>query len=90
MMNQEKTGRFIAALRKEKKMTQEQLAEKLGVSNRSVSRWENGNTMPELSLLQALSENLGVTVLELLNGERLEKAVTEKKNIDLIIEFSRQ
>ena len=85
MMNQEKTGRFIAALRKEKKMTQEQLAEKLGVSNRSVSRWENGNTMPELSLLQALSENLGVTVLELLNGERLEKAVTEKKNIDLII-----
>ena len=90
MMNQEKTGKFIAGLRKEKKMTQEQLAEKLGVSNRSVSRWENGNTMPELSLLQTLAKELGVTVPELLNGERLEKTGSDKKNIDLVIEFSRQ
>lgn len=89
-MNQEKTGRFIAALRKEKKMTQEQLAEKLGVSNRSVSRWENGNSMPDLSLLQALSQELKVTVPELLNGERLKKADSEKKSIDLVIEFSKQ
>ena len=50
-MNQRKIGNFIAELRKEKNMTQEQLAEKLGVSNKSISRWENGVTMPDYSLL---------------------------------------
>lgn len=50
MLDQEKIGKLIASLRKEKNMTQEQLAEKLGVSNRSISRWENGKSMPDFIL----------------------------------------
>lgn len=88
MMNQKKIGKFIADLRKEKKMTQEQLAERLGVSNRSVSRWENGNSMPDLSLLQNISKELGVSISELLNGERQEKNSAQKDGIDMVIEFS--
>ena len=90
MLDQKKTGAFITKLRKELNMTQEQLAEKLGVSNRSVSRWENGNSMPDLSLLQILSEELGVTMTEILNGERLEKSDSLNESIELILEFSKQ
>ena len=50
-MDQEKIGKFIAELRKEKNMTQEQLAEKMGVTDKSISRWENGKTMPDISML---------------------------------------
>lgn len=60
-MNQEKFGKFISELRKEKNMTQEQLAEKLGVSDKSISRWENGNTMPDISLLVELADILNTT-----------------------------
>lgn len=88
MMDQTKIGKFIADLRKEKKMTQEQLAEKLGVSNRSISRWENGNSMPDLSLLQNISNELGVNISELLNGERQGKNAAQKDGIDMVIEFS--
>lgn len=73
-MNQEKMGRFIAKLRKEKSMTQEDLANNLGVSNKSVSRWENGRCMPDLSLLEPLSRELGVSVNDLLSGEIVDKA----------------
>lgn len=89
-MIQQKTGKLIAKLRKEKQLTQEQLAEKLGVSNRSVSRWENGNSMPDLSLLQLLAQELGVTITELLNGEQSEEMEPWNTDIDLIIEFSKQ
>ena len=68
-MNQEKIGKFIAQKRKEKKLTQEQLAAKLGVTDKSVSRWENGRSMPDLSLFSPLSEELGVNVNDLMNGE---------------------
>ena len=88
MVNQEKIGKFIAALRKEKKMTQEQLAQKLGVSNRSVSRWENGNTMPDLSMLPVLAEELGVSVTELLNGERTEQIASSQEVVENVIELS--
>lgn len=91
MINQEKIGKFIATLRKEeKKMTQEQFAEKLGVSNRSVSRWENGKTMPDLSMLPVISEELGVSVSELLNGERSVPEIDSKENVSMIIELSDQ
>lgn len=66
-MNQ-KVGTFITLLRKENHLTQEQLAEKLGVTNRSVSRWENGYTLPDLSLMKELSQIFNVTLPELLNG----------------------
>ena len=60
-MTNERIGSFIAAMRKERNMTQEQLAEKLGVSNRSVSRWENGKTLPDLlPMAEKLKKVLGV------------------------------
>ena len=70
-MDQIKTGRMIAALRKEKKMTQAQLGEKLGVTNKTVSRWENGNYMPDIEMLSLLAEEFGVSINELIVGERL-------------------
>ena len=88
-MDQVKIGKFISELRKEKKLTQAQLAEKLGVSQKSVSRWETGKNMPDISLLQLLSSELGITVSELLDGER---SVTIRKDteeaINQIINYS--
>lgn len=72
-MNQQSMGNFIAALRREKKLTQEQLAENLGVTNRSVSRWENGNSMPDYAVLPMLANELGITVAELVEGKKTEK-----------------
>ena len=68
-MDQVKIGKLITKLRKEKNMTQEQLAEKLSVSNKSISRWETGRNMPDMAMLIPLSEALGITTTELLNGE---------------------
>ena len=70
-MDQIKIGKFIAALRKEKSLTQEQLGEKLGVTNKTSSRWENGNYMPDVEMLSLLSEEFGVSINELISGERL-------------------
>ena len=70
-MDQIKIGKFIAALRKEKGLTQEQLGEKLGVTNKTVSRWENGNYMPDVEMLSLLSKEFGVTINELIIGERV-------------------
>lgn len=77
-MNREEIGMFIATLRKEKKLTQEELAERLGVTNKTISRWETGKYMPDLSLLSELSKELGVTINDLLNGERIDKDELEK------------
>lgn len=71
-MNQVKIGKFIADLRKEKNMTQEQLSEKMGVSNKTISRWENGKTMPDYSLLEELCDELDISINELLSGEKIE------------------
>lgn len=70
MIDQTKIGGFLRELRKEKELTQEQLAEKLGVSSRSVSRWENGNTLPELGLLVELADYYEVDIREIIDGER--------------------
>ena len=70
-MNQEKIGKYIATCRKKNKLTQEQLAEKLGVSSKSVSRWENGKTMPDVSLFQQLCKELNITINDLLSGETM-------------------
>ena len=72
-MNQEKIGKFISILRKEKGLTQEQLAEKVNLTKNAVSKWERGLGLMDISLLKPLSEILGVSVSELLNGERIEK-----------------
>ena len=78
-MNQEKIGKFIAKLRKEKNMTQNELAESLGITDRAISKWENGRGMPDLSLLTPLCEILGVSINELLSGERLDKKDYQEK-----------
>lgn len=70
-MDQIKIGRFIAAMRKEQSFTQKQLAEQLGISNKTISKWETGNGMPEVSLMLPLCEALKINVNELLSGERL-------------------
>ena len=72
-MDQERIGKFIAKLRKENNITQTQLANKLGITDRAVSKWENGRGMPDLSLIRPLSKELNITVNELLCGERLTK-----------------
>ena len=81
-MDQEKIGKFISALRKQQGLTQEQLGEKLGVTNKTVSRWETGKYMPDLDKLQDLSAFLGVSVNELLAGERIEDAANFVKKAD--------
>ena len=87
-MDLDKIGKFIALNRKNKGLTQEQLAEKLGVTNKTVSRWETGKYMPDLSLLKPLSEELGITLNELLSGEKLEEEkiieIAEKSLISTI------
>ena len=69
-MDQEKIGSFLKQLRKEQNISQEQLAEKFFVSVRTVSRWENGNTMPDISILIKLADFYNVDMRELLKGER--------------------
>lgn len=69
-MNQQKTGEFLKQLRKEKGLTQEELAEKFFVSSRTVSRWETGSNLPDLSMLIDLAEYYDVDIREIINGER--------------------
>ena len=70
-MKQEKIGKFIAECRKGKGLTQMQLAEKLSITNRAVSKWENGNSFPDASILVELCEELGITLNELFSGEKI-------------------
>lgn len=81
-MDQEKIGKFIGAMRKRQGMTQEQLGEKLGVTNKTISRWETGKYMPDIDKLQNLSALLGVSVNELLAGERIEDTADFQKQAD--------
>ena len=69
-MNQQKIGEFLKHLRKDKGLTQEQLAEEFGVSSRSISRWENGNTMPDISIIIELADFYDVDIREIICGER--------------------
>ena len=78
-MDQVKVGAFLASLRKEKGLTQEALAERIGVTNKTVSRWETGTYMPDVEMLLILGEQFDVTVNELLSGERLpDEAIRDK------------
>ena len=70
-MNAQKTGSLIAAIRKEKNRTQQDLANELGVSSTAISKWERGKSMPDVSLMLDLCSILGITVNELLSGERI-------------------
>lgn len=69
-----KIGKYLAQLRHNRGLTQEALGEKLGVTNKTVSRWENGNYLPTVDALQQLSDLYGVTINEILSGQKLEEA----------------
>lgn len=70
-MDQVKIGRFLAELRRGERLTQEALAERIGVTNKTISRWENGNYMPDIEMLQILGQTFHVSVDELLAGKRI-------------------
>ncbi len=88
MLDQKKTGMFISEMRKEKGLTQKQLADKIGVSDKAVSKWENGRGMPDTSLIPDLCRVLGINLNELLSGERLSEEAyngkAEKNMTELI------
>lgn len=86
-MNQEAIGKFISACRKDKGMTQLQLAEKLNITNRAVSKWETGKSMPDPSLMLDLCAELGITVNELLSGERIPMENYQKKAEENLMEL---
>lgn len=77
-MDQQKIGAFLKKLRKEKNLTQEQLAEQLNVSGRTVSRWETGSNMPDISILVELAEFYDVSIPEIIDGERKSETMKEE------------
>lgn len=90
MMNQTEIGKFIAKCRKEKKLTQAQLAEKLNITDRAISKWETGKSMPDSSIMLDLCEILGITVNELLSGEEINVENYEKKADENLIALKRK
>lgn len=84
-MNKELIGKFIAECRKNKNLTQAQLSEKLSVSNSLISKWENGKSLPEVSLMPKLCKELDITVNELISGETIEDENYIKKAEDNLL-----
>lgn len=86
-MNQEAIGKFIATCRKERGFTQVQLAEKLNITNRAVSKWETGKSCPDASIMLELCKILEITVNELLSGESLSMVDYQKKAEENLVEL---
>lgn len=89
-MNQEKIGKFIAELRKEKGLTQSQLAEHFDISNKAVSKWETGKSLPDASIMIDLCNLLGITVNDLLRGERIRMEDYKEKAEEKFVEMHAQ
>ena len=89
-MDQIKVGKFIAACRKEQGMTQANLAEKLGISDRAISKWENGKSMPDTGIMLELCEHLKINVNELLSGEKIMAELYDKRAEENLLEMRRQ
>lgn len=89
-MDQIKIGKFIAQVRKEQSFTQRQLADMLGISDKTVSKWETGNGMPEVSLMMPLCELLHINVNELLSGKRLEDSDYKKNAEENMMDFVKE
>lgn len=89
-MDQMKIGRFIQTLRKEKGLTQEQLAEQFMVARRTVSRWETGSNLPDIALLAEMADFFQVDLRELLDGERKQQKMDPelKETVDKVAEYS--
>lgn len=90
LMNIDKIGKFIAICRKKQKLTQEQLSEKLNISNRAISKWERGICLPDASIMIPLCEILKINVNELLSGELLNEKEYNKKAEELLIKLKQQ
>ena len=84
-MNQKDIGQFIATKRREQNLTQEQLAEKIGVSNKTVSKWETGKTMPDYSVVEPLCEALNISVSELISGKETEQEQTNPSQDEIAL-----
>lgn len=89
-MNQVKIGKFIAECRKNKKLTQAQLAEKLNITDRAISKWETGNGMPDSGIMLDLCNELGISVNELLSGEVIKMDNYNKKAEENLLEMKKQ
>ena len=89
-MDQLVTGRLIATKRKQKNITQEQLAQSLGVSNKTISKWETGKCMPDYSIIKSLCEELGITIAELMDGEEAADKSVRIYDDDQIIDLLRR
>ncbi len=89
-MNQVKTGKFIADCRKDKNLTQMQLAEKLDITDKAVSKWERGIAMPDTAIMIELCDILGISVNELLSGERLNVELNNQNNERLLLDMANE
>ena len=91
-MDIEKTGKFLQELRKEKRLTQEQIAEQMGVARRTVSRWETGSNMPDLDILLELSDLYEVDLQEILSGERKSEQMNQelKETVLQVADYSNE
>ena len=89
-MNQIKIGRFIAECRKKANLTQMQLAEKLGITDKAVSKWERGVAMPDTSIMLELCNILGISVNELLSGEKINMENNNQKNEQLLLDMAKE
>ena len=89
-MDQIKIGKFIAERRKQNNLTQMQLAEKLNITDRAISKWENGKGMPDSSIMLDLCSELKISVNELLSGEMIDMKEIDKKTEELLVELAKQ
>ncbi len=89
-MDQLKIGRFIAECRRQKQLTQLQLADKLGITDKAISKWERGIAMPDTSIMLELCDILGISVNELLNGEMIKMANSNEKNEQLLLNVAKE
>lgn len=89
-MDQIKIGRFIAESRKKVKLTQTQLAEKLGITDKAISKWETGKSMPDTAIMLQLCDILEISVNELLSGEKISMENTNQKNEQLLLDMSKE
>lgn len=89
-MDQIKIGKFIATLRRQSGLTQEKLGEKIGVTNKTISPWENGNYMPDIEMLQLLAKEFNVSINELLAGQKMSDEEFRKNADENIIAVSKE
>ena len=89
-MNQIKNGRFIAECRKKANLTQMQLAEKLGITDKAISKWERGMAMPDTSIMLELCDILSISVNELISGEKIDMENNNRKNEQLLLDMAKE